>query len=100
MKTPQLNPAQSLIEQFKARKRPATRESTAAHFSMAAASKAEPVRDQVLFQRTRAEEKTHIEIGPGCEVVIDAQRMMILTPEEVEQLGEALKMRLRNEIAR
>ena len=100
VKTPGLNPAQLLIEQFKAERQPAAREIPRALFNLSAATKPEPVLDQMLFERTGAKERSHIEIGPGCEVVIDAQRMLRLTPKEVEQLGEELKKRLRNEIAR
>jgi hypothetical protein len=100
VRTPELNPAQLLIEQFKTRKQPPTMETSTALLRSAVARKLEPDLDRMLFQRTRAEERTHIEIEPGCEVVIDAERMLALTPEEVEQLGETLKTRLRDKIAR
>jgi hypothetical protein len=48
----------------------------------------------------RAGSKLHIELEPGCELVIDAQRMQSLTSEEVERLAEALKSRLKDEAAR
>jgi len=42
----------------------------------------------------------HVQIEPGCDVVIAAERLKSLTPEEVERLGEALKSRLLDEMAR
>lgn len=107
--TPELNPAQLLIKQFKEERSPAAKEPHAPLFSRSAASGKPPAALEQLRLRTierlkgrqeSVKEKTHIEIEPGCEVVIDAQRMRSLTPDEVERLGEALKRHLCNKMAR
>jgi hypothetical protein len=105
VQTPRLNPAQLLLEQFKeqfqASKQPQPKLSSSptfsgASFSMAARAAPAPASPAVQ----RAGSKLHIELEPGCELVIDAQRMQSLTSEEVERLAEALKSRLKDEAAR
>jgi hypothetical protein len=96
VQTPRLNPAQLLIEQFKASKQPEPKPlsillSKTMPAVQAAASRVTP--------RTGSS-RLHIELEPWCEVVIDAERMQSLTSEEIERLGEALKVRLQDETAR
>ncbi|WP_348263250.1 hypothetical protein P8935_01530 [Telmatobacter sp. DSM 110680] len=98
-RTPELNAAQLLIEQFKKPKRPQAKALDMPLFSRA--SRAIPSPSGMATQRTSdISRKMHVELEPWCEVVIDAQRMKSLTREEVERLGEALKSRLRDETAR
>jgi hypothetical protein len=99
VRTPELNPAQLLIEQFKASKPPRAKPQEMALFNKS--MNAMPSAVSPASQQTGgASSKLHVELEPWCEVVIDAQRMNSLTPEEVERLGEALKSRLKNETAR
>jgi hypothetical protein len=103
VQTPRLNPAQLLIEQFKASKQPEPKPSSSPTFSGASfsmAARAAPAPASPATQRAGGSSRLHIELEPGCEVVIDAQRMQSLTSEEVERLGEALKSRLKDEAAR
>ena len=107
VQTPKLNPAQLLLEQFKeqfkASKQPEPRPSSSPTFSGASfsmAARAAPAPASPATQRAGGSSRLHIELEPGCEVVIDAQRMQSLTSEEVERLGEALKSRLKDEAAR
>jgi hypothetical protein len=98
LRTPILNPAQQLIEKFKATKKsqskgidPQLHRSTAMAFadlSIASASD----------QRSSRRNMLHIQLEPWCEVVIDAQRLALLTPKEIERLGEILKRRLQSEM--
>jgi hypothetical protein len=53
-----------------------------------------------MQQASGTSRKLHVQLEPWCEVVMDAQRLKSLTPEEVERLGEALKSRLHDESAR
>jgi hypothetical protein len=99
--TPDLNPAQLLIQQFKAarpRREPtsvlANRQIAPRELLSRPSPKAAP---QTLANIGR---KIHIELEPWCEVVIDAQRINSLTREEIERLGEAMKSCLKNETAR
>ena len=104
VRTPELNPAQLLIEQFKGQlggggKRTGTADGSPGAFarllaSPAAPAPARPPRSAAGFNR-----KLHLELEQGCEVVMDAQRMESLTREEAERLGEALKRRLKDEMA-
>jgi len=99
VQTPRLNPAQLLIEQFKATGKPQVRPSGTALFNKPA--HAAPVLASLASQRAAGmSSRLHVELEPWCEVVIDAQRVKSLTPEEVERLGEALKGRLRDETMR
>ena len=99
VQTPQLNPAQLLIEQFKATKKPQAKATGTVLFNRTA--RATPVPANQATQRTVGmSSRLHVELEPWCEVVIDAQRVKSLTSEEVERLGEALKSRLRDETAR
>jgi hypothetical protein len=99
VRTPELNPAQLLIERFKAGKPSRAKPSEmpmfsrTAHASQAAAS-------PVPQRSGNINRKLHFELEPWCEVVIDAQRMESLSPTEIERLGEALKSRLKDEAAR
>lgn len=98
---PSLNPAQDLIRQFKqaepAEDRPLPLPTMAfsSPYPMGRKfpdppSPAEPPR------RTRL----HLELGEGCELVVDAGRIGSLTPEDIERLAEALKARLKKETER
>jgi hypothetical protein len=99
VRTPELNAAQLLIEQFKTPKQPQAKALDMPLFSKA--QRAIPSHSGMAAQRTSdISRKVHVELEPWCEVVIDAQRMKSLTREEVERLGEALKSRLRDETAR
>jgi hypothetical protein len=99
VRTPELNAAQLLIEQFKSPKRAQAKASDMPLFGKA--TRAIPSPSGMAIQRTSdISRKMHVELEPWCEVVIDAQRMKSLTREEVERLGEALKSRLRDETAR
>lgn len=106
VQTPELNPAQLLIERFKASKEPEPKPSSSPRFpgasfniaSLSSAARAAPA--SPATERAGGSSRLHIELEPGCEVVIDAQRMQSLTSEEVERLGEALKSRLKDETAR
>jgi hypothetical protein len=97
VRMPELNPAQLLIEQFKASKQPRARSLEMPLFSRVESSP--PSAASPPSQQTIASRKLHVELEPWCEVVIDAQRMNSLTSDEVERLGEALKSRLKNETA-
>jgi hypothetical protein len=99
VRTLELNPAQLLIKQFRAAKQNRVEHSDMPLFSKA--PRAMPLASMMATLRTGdVSRKLHVQLEPGCEVVIDAQRMKSLTPEEVERLGEALKSRLRDETAR
>ena len=108
VQTPKLNPAQMLIERFKASKQPEPKPSSSPRFpgasfniaSLSSAARAAPAVASPATERAGGSSRLHIELEPGCEVVIDAQRMQSLTSEEVERLGEALKSRLKDEAAR
>ena len=57
--------------------------------------------DEHLESRKQGvKEKTHIEIEPWFEVVVDAQRMQSMTLDEVERLAEALRSHLRNRMGK
>ena len=99
VQTPQLNPAQLLIEQFKATKKPQSKATGTILLNRTA--RAAPAPASQATQRTVGmSSRLHVELEPWCEVVIDAQRVKSLTSEEVERLGEALKSRLHDETAR
>jgi hypothetical protein len=99
VRTPELNPAQLLIQQFKAGKQQHAGRADMPLFRKA--MPAAPLASKVAAERAgEVSRKLHVQLDPGCEVVIDAQRVKSLTPEEVERLGEALKRRLRDETAR
>jgi hypothetical protein len=112
VQTPRLNPAQLLLEQFKeqfkASKQPQPKLSSSPMFpgasfniaNLSSAARAAPAVASPATERAGGSSRLHIELEPGCEVVIDAQRMQSLTSEEVERLGEALKSRLKDETAR
>jgi len=112
VQTPRLNPAQLLLEQFKeqfkASKQPEPKLSSSPMFpgasfniaSLSSAARAAPAVASPATERAGGSSRLHIELEPGCEVVIDAKRMQSLTSEEVERLGEALKSRLKDEAAR
>ena len=99
VQTPQLNPAQLLIEQFKATKKPKAKATGTVLFNRTARATPAPV-SQATQRTVGMSSRLHVELEPWCEVVIDAQRVKSLTSEEVERLGEALKSRLRDETAR
>ena len=96
VQTPKLNPAQLLIEQFKATKQTQTKSLEMPLFNKTARV-TPPAANVAIRPRSGMSSKLHVELEPWCEVVIDAQRVKSLTPEEVERLGEALKSRLQNE---
>ena len=97
--TPRLNPAQLLIEHFKAAEQPQAKSSGMPLFSKSV--RASPSAASLATQQAgRISSKLHVQLEPWCELVMDAQRLKSLTPEEVERLGEALKSRLRDEAAR
>jgi hypothetical protein len=99
-RTPDLNPAQLLIEQFKAGSRNvAPPKHMSNEFSSQLADAARAVPYPLPQPTAGTSRKLHLELEPWCEVVIDVQRMDSLTGEEVERLGEALKSRLKNESA-
>jgi hypothetical protein len=99
VQTPQLNPAQLLIEQFKATKKPKAKATGTVLFNRTARATPAPV-SQATQRTVGMSSRLHVELEPWCEVVIDAQRVKSLTSEEVERLGDALKSRLRDETAR
>jgi hypothetical protein len=100
-RTPELNPAQLLIQKFKAAGAPKSAGPAMARRLMSAAVRST---DQVAVRTAQhsasISRKVHVELEPWCEVVIDAQRMNALTREEVDRLGEALKSRLKKETAK
>jgi hypothetical protein len=97
--TPQLNPAQLLIEHFKAAEHPQAKTLGMPLFSKTV--RASPSAASLAMQQASGtSSKLHVQLEPWCEVVMDAQRLKSLTPEEVERLGEALKSRLHDESAR
>jgi hypothetical protein len=99
VRMPEPNPAQLLIERFKAAARPRPSQVATPHTSRSMV--AVPVAASLPAQRAGAiSSKLHVQIEPGCDVVIAAERLKSLTPEEVERLGEALKSRLLDEMAR
>lgn len=98
-RTPELNPAQKLIERFKTTKDSQARAVAMPLFSKslrASSAHASPPPQRM----GNINSKLHVELEPWCEIVIDAERVESLTPEEVERLGEALKSRLKHETAR
>jgi hypothetical protein len=109
VRTPKLNPAQLLIKQFKAEKHRAAHETPMTLLSRAATPnqplaareglKASVV-ERLESRQESVKERTHIEIEPWFEVVIDAQRMQSMTLEEVERLAERLKSHLRNRMGK
>jgi len=96
VRTPELNPAQLLIQQFQAGTARGEAGVSLAHMALSSRRVASPVPQT----STSISRKLHVELEPWCEVVIDAQRMKSLTREEIERLGEALKSCLKNETAR
>lgn len=98
VQTPRLNPAQLLIEQFKASRKPQPKQS-----SMPILGKARPAvaaEASMVTPQIGGSSRLHIELEPWCEVVIETRRMQALTSEDVERLGETLKDRLKDETAR
>jgi hypothetical protein len=91
--TPTLNPAQQLIEKFKAAKSPQFR----AAEPQLRRSALMAVADPSIASETRS--MLHVQLEPWCEVVSDTQRLKSLTPQEIERFGEILKRRLQNETA-
>lgn len=108
VRTPDLNPAQLLIEQFKTKKHHPHEPPMPLFSRTAAPNKPLPALEtlkastvvQLGSLQESVKEKTHIEIEPWFEVVIDAERMQSMTPAEAEQLGEALKRYLRNKMGK
>ncbi len=100
VRTPGLNPAQLLIEQFKtgSLEVPLSKRMSKV-FSSQRADIAQAVSSPAPKPTAGVSRKLHIQLEPWCEVVIDAQRIESLTREEVERLGEALKSRLKEETA-
>jgi len=99
VRTPHLNPAQLLIEQFKATRKSPTMDAERTLSNKTA--RATPAPASRATQRTGGmSSRLHVELEPWCEVVIDVQRVKSLTPKEIERLGEALKSRLHDETAR
>ena len=99
MRTPELNPAQLLIEQFKT-KRLSQPESVGMPLFKSSERGSSSDTSRVSHKIGGINSKLHVELEPWCEVVIEAQRAESLTPEEIEFLGEALKSRLKDETAR
>ena len=98
-RTPELNPAQMLIERFKTKK--GSHAGTVAMPLFSKSLRASSGHAGPPPQRVgNVNSKLHVELEPWCEVVIDAERAESLTPEEVERLGEALKSRLKHKTAR
>jgi hypothetical protein len=97
--TPPLNPAQLLIEKIKIRHNLGLSESQAKYSAAAFDRVAMPA---AAAKRTTREprSKLHIDLEPGCEVVIDDDRLRSLNKEQIERLAEALKRRLEIEKAR
>lgn len=109
VRTPGLNPAQLLIKQFKAEKPREAHETHMPLFSRTTAPNKPLVEleglkasadEHVESRQESVKEKTHIAIEPWFEVVIDAQRMQSMTPEEVERLAKALRSHLRNRMGK
>jgi hypothetical protein len=99
--TPDLNPAQLLIQRFKAARAQKGSDSVLANKQMAPMELFSLLSSNAAPQApATVSRKVHIELEPGCEVVIDAQRMNSLTGEEIERLGQAIKSRLKDETAR
>jgi hypothetical protein len=100
LRTPSLNPAQLLIEQFKAAKRshsnPAKIQLPASTIPASAdsflASKSAPQKDE-------SRRRLHVPLNPWCEAVVDTDHIASLTSEEIESLGETLKRWLRSQKA-
>jgi hypothetical protein len=99
VRTPSLNPAQLLIEQFKAAKRlpgsPADIQLPASAISaLADSSFASAVR-----QTDESRRRLHVPLNPWCEAIVDPDHIGSLTSEEIEFLGETLKRWLRSQKA-
>jgi hypothetical protein len=83
-----LNPAQMLIRKFKQAE---SQENTPVVVSMSTAKQ---------FQaRPEFKTKQHFELEPGCEFVVDAERLRSLTPKEIERIATIFKNRLLKEMS-
>jgi hypothetical protein len=89
VRTPSLNPAQLLIEQFKSAKRPPSNPADT------------PLRisARLAGQKDESQSRLHVLLNRWCEAVVDTDHITSLTPEEIEFLGEALKGWLRGQKA-
>ncbi len=93
-RTPALNPAQILIEQFKSTK--------SRHFHQAMApigagmNQRSAATDWLDKDGQESSTKLHLQLEPGCELVIDERRAREIEPEDIERLGDTIK-RLLNE---
>ena len=93
--TPALNPAQLLIEQFKAAKQSPSK---SAHLQLRASTistSADLSAGGPDRQQHESRSRLHLQLNPWCELVLDAGHIASLTSEEIEFLGEELKRRLR-----
>jgi hypothetical protein len=101
VRTPSLNPAQLLIEQFKAPKRSS---SNRADIQLPASAAIPAFVDsswagKSARQKDESRRRLHVPLNPWCEVVLDTDHFATLTSEEIEFLGETLKRRLRSQKA-
>jgi hypothetical protein len=96
--TPSLNPAQLLIEQFKAAKRsPSSPAEVQLHASAISALPDSSFASGARQNESRS--RLHVLLNPWCEAIVDVDHIPLLTSEEIEFLGETLKRWLRSQKA-
>jgi hypothetical protein len=99
--TPSLNPAQLLIERFKAAKRPVSIPADMQLQASATPASADSfLATKLSTQEHESRSRLHVPLNPWCEVVLDTEHFPSLTSEAIEFLGETLKRYLRSQKAR
>jgi hypothetical protein len=91
------NPAQLLIEKFRQTSRGSPAYSAALVGPPAQIASAEPLSRHPTTSRST---RVHLDLAPGCEFQIEAERLRSLTSEDIHRLSETLLRRLHEETAR
>ena len=97
--TPSLNPAQLLIEQFKAAKRSPSSPAEVQLHASAISALPDSSFASGARQNDESRSRLHVPLNPWCEAFVDPDHIATLTSEEIEFLGETLKRWLRSQKA-
>jgi hypothetical protein len=97
IRTPSLNPAQLLIEQFKAAKRSPSSPADIQLHASAISALADSSCAGGAGQKGESCSRLHVPLNPWCEAVVDTDHIASLTSAEIEFLGETLKRWLRSQ---
>src|SRR6516225_5914623 len=99
VRTPPLNAAQLLIEQFRAAKRSASSPAEIQLHASAISALPDSSFAGGARQNDESRNRLHVPLNPWCEAVLDTDHIPSLTSEEIEFLGETLKRWLRSQKA-